>query len=244
MGFGILFIGYLISFVFTMTRLYVFTDLASALLIVYALTKLAPYGKHFKYSLYGAYGLAAVGFMELMSFTISIFELFPDFLVVFDNITGYIKIGVVLAFHFLLFVAIRKIAIETGVSKIRDRSVTSIVVTFFYYALVIIFSLDIPAVSEATKYFSFPVMLIGIIWIIINAALIFSCYMWICAEGDEDMESPAVNIPFLNSINQKLDKFETVTRKNKNKIDDDSDDSKKTRAYKYNHSKNKKKKKH
>ena len=30
-------------------------------------------------------------------------------------------------------------------------------------------------------------MLLGILCILINATLIFGCYMWICLEGDEDM---------------------------------------------------------
>jgi hypothetical protein len=62
-----------------------------------------------------------------------------------------------------------------------------------YYAVMIIISLPFPFIQDVYKYlevnlsFTLVLFIFNYLWRFLNLALIFSCYMWICQEGDEDM---------------------------------------------------------
>ncbi len=78
---------------------------------------------------------------------------------------------------------------QTGLDRLRKKSVRCMVYTVILFfvehalsSLLEMFGAD-PAAWRAPAF----EMLAGAIYILVNVSLIFSCYMWICLEGDEDM---------------------------------------------------------
>ena len=48
MGFGLLILGYFLTFAFTISQAYFFADVIGALVLLYAFTKLSEYNLHFR----------------------------------------------------------------------------------------------------------------------------------------------------------------------------------------------------
>ena len=62
--------------------------------------------------------------------------------------------------------------------------------------------------GKIVVYSTLPVLLVGLVVHFLNAKLIFSCYMWICPEGDEQMERGESRIGLINRIQKKTDAME------------------------------------
>ena len=61
----------------------------------------------------------------------------------------------------------------------------------------------------------FPFLLFGFVYLILQAKLIFSFYMWICPEDDVEMNRRPSKIGMINALNRISDKIDdrTVERK-------------------------------
>ena len=109
---------------------------------------------------------------------------------------AYVFEAMMIVFNLLLLVAIYKIAEETEVMSIKAKAKRNIIIMMFYYALTIVFSLPFDFIKNTftylsvNYYFNLVLFLISYLWRFLNLALIFSCYMWICKEGDEAMPAP------------------------------------------------------
>jgi hypothetical protein len=198
MGFGLLFIGYLLAFAFSVANVYMFFDVVGSLIMAYALMKLSPHAKFFKAAAALAAGLAALG---VALFIIGLAA--PDAEALLD-VMSYVKAAAVLAFHVLLMLGIKDIAGYTELPAIGRKALRNLIIGCIYIAL----SVVIPFTGDGAQYFYLPVLLYGYVWIIMNAALIYSCYMRICLEGDEDMEPKPSKYKIVNDIREKLDKAE------------------------------------
>ena len=94
-----------------------------------------------------------------------------------------------LIFSLCLLYSLYLISAQTGVEKLRKKSIRLALYTafFFFGEHFLPNLLALANVSlEASKIAGIQ-MLLNICCILINATLIFGCYMWICLEGDEDM---------------------------------------------------------
>jgi len=94
-----------------------------------------------------------------------------------------------LFFSLCLLYSLYLISAQTGVEKLRKKSIRLAIYTaLFFFAEHFLPSLlpRVGIVLDAAKISGLQ-MLLNIACILINATLIFGCYMWICLEGDEDM---------------------------------------------------------
>ena len=94
-----------------------------------------------------------------------------------------------LIFSLCLLYSLCLISAQTGVEKLRKKSIRLAIYTVcFFFAEHFLPSLlpRFGVVLDASKISGLQ-MLLGICCILINATLIFGCYMWICLEGDEEM---------------------------------------------------------
>lgn len=101
--------------------------------------------------------------------------------------TGYTAL---LAFYnILLLTAIKKIARETELKSLEARAMRNTVLAILYYAALLFSYLPFDFVKNVSSHPTYKVtlFLFGYIWQALNFVLIFSCYMWICRQGDEDM---------------------------------------------------------
>ena len=96
-------------------------------------------------------------------------------------------------YHILLFVAIYKISEDVEMRSIKIKAQRNMIMGVIYFMVGIMFKLPIPVVQKIvtllkTRYAAGAIFyLYGYVWLFLNLAVIFSCYMWICAQGDEDM---------------------------------------------------------
>ena len=206
MGFGWLFIGSVIGINFVYNG---FTDIISFLFILYALLLLSRHNKYFKSSLYAIIPLCIAGLCFF------VFELLTmlDISVVSDKELIYSYYAVLssllkLVYTALLLKGIEKLAFELDIPSIRVRAFRNRLFIYLYYVLQICTELNGDAFAKFAPYAVLPVMLFGLVCLILNAILFYSCYMWICLEGEEAMEPKESRFTFLNRLHKTESKIE------------------------------------
>ena len=219
MGFGILFLGYLITYVGSMTPVYAFTQIFGVLVMLYALSKLARHNTNFTVT----FGITLAYLVQSVYTVVGYFMAWED-AGVLRAIEQYTGIAIVFLFHVGLMLAIRDIAVFTSLPKLKTRAIRNIITTVAYCLLTVLPHLGLITNATVAQYVTIASYLLGIIWLVLNAALIFSCYLWICLEGEENMDKSPLNIPFLNTVNaamnRSIDKLaERRAEKNREYID-------------------------
>ena len=206
MGFGCLFFGYIIGINFVYNG---FTDIISFLFILYALLLLSRHNKYFKSSLYAIIPLCIAG---LCYFVFELFSLFD--IMSFSNtelIHSYYAILssiLKLVYTFLLLKGIETLTLELDIPHLRIKAFRNRLFICLFYVLNIMTQLQSDGLAKFAFYAFIPVMLFGIVCHILNALLFYSCYMWICLEGDEDMEQKESRFAFLNRLRRKESEIE------------------------------------
>lgn len=198
MGFGILVVGYFITFIMSMTLYGWAIRLVGYIIMASACMKLKEYFPHFKYSilvlallvLSGAAD-AAIEISKLVGFS-------PAWLSQAAVINGYARFVLQLAFHFALLISVSFAAGSVDLPDKRISAVTDIVAVSFS-SFMYILSLTYPSIGSVA-------VLVSLAANIMVMVLLFGCYMRICPEGDEDMPRHKSNIPFIDKINDSLEK--------------------------------------
>ena len=189
MGFGTLLIGYLFSLNFV-SKQGIFFGISS-LIMLYAMTRLYTYNHGFRYAFYTAIPMSIVAVLSFVMEVLSLFcqgrnialtwclTVHPIFMAFF---TYYILTGII------------EMAKEVGIIQIMQRATVQRFLGFIFYVPFIFLNFSNSNVSDSVVYFRFIVITYiilsacGIIYMLMNAKLIFSCYMWICMPKDVDME--------------------------------------------------------
>lgn len=198
MGFGLLFVGYFISYVMS----YVFIPkLLGCLVMLAGVFKLSEYEIKFKkcvpvlgaMSIASSYMLARSAF-EYFGLESAIFgELTVNVVSLAEELLGFI-------FHVFLLMAISKIARDTGLDKLCFRAMRNLVIIAVAEVAYVTVSL-IPKNSDTVTQVLFWIALgLRLIWIVLNLSLLVSCYRMICDESDADMPDREVNIPIIKQM--------------------------------------------
>ncbi len=190
MGFGLLFIGYLFFFCFPYKgTLDLPPDLLGFVIAYIGIRNLADYGC----------GWENLKKYFIVIFPASILNLILQILNLFGilreirEIWFYSYEALIIVFNVLLLVAIYNIAKDTEVKSIQAKAKRNIILILAYYAIMFVVSLPLPIVQEIYKHleknysFTLVLFLYNYLWRFMNLTLIFSCYMWICQDGDQDM---------------------------------------------------------
>ncbi|MBQ5800748.1 MAG: hypothetical protein IIW20_02585 [Clostridia bacterium] len=207
MGFGTLFVGYLIGMNFAYQG---FTDIISYCFIFYALLLLFRHNSYFKKSFYAIIPLCVSGLLyfvfELINFLGIRHGLDTTLINSYYSILSAILKLVYTAF---LLKGIEVLSNELDIQTIRVKAFRNRLFTYLYYALLVFVELSHDGrLASFARYAFLPVMLFGFVVLILNAALFYSSYMWICLEGDEDMERKESSIGFIRNMQKKTDSFE------------------------------------
>lgn len=213
MGFGILFIGYFITYVLSMNTVGVVFRILGYAIMCKATLKLSEYDVKFKTSAYLSLSLV---FINALGATLELVSFLYDNMVISSNpfsgvrwdiVTLYVEPLVVLAFHILLLLAIRSIAKDTDMPKIVASAGRNIFFIGLYYLLSFLRYLLPPAILESyNENMSLPMVLLYLVWIFFNHALLISCYSHICDEADFEMTPKRSRIAFLNKYMDALEK--------------------------------------
>lgn len=197
MGYGLVLIGYALTF-FTSLTLYgwIFRLLGYAAM-AYGLYKLKDYFPFYKLSLFAVMALALTGVCEAGA---EIFSAFGGEVELFQTMVFYTRDALVLVFHVLFLIATYIAFGVVGMTDKKVNAVTDICAVLLGYVFYILAALKIVEASVA--------LLVQIIWTVMVFFLIFSCYMRICPEGDESMPRRESKIPFVNKFAEALEKRE------------------------------------
>ena len=184
MGFGILFLGYFLTLNFEFKGINIPPDFLGYIFMMVACSKLTPYSNNFKYTLRCLIPLtvlsAGLTTMEVMA-AISPNLAFPYIADIMN-----IKYLLMMVLHYLLLKALMDISRDVGRYKITDKCRRNIIISIVMIVLVVLLTLPIPfPFKDSIAWIATIVLLNGMV--LLNSVQIFSCYMWICYEGDEDM---------------------------------------------------------
>ncbi len=200
MGFGVLFIGYFITFLGALSAIALpiapFTYVVGSALIIYSLKNLIYQNKLFLVSMIASALLELVSIPTLvLNFTspeTSIYQVFA---------TAQVVIAFVL--HVSLLLAIFIISRELKITKIQARAIVNLAVS----ALALLFAILSLTLAEPLNQRFFLVAICScVIFVIFTLGAIFRCYANICYEGDENMQGETTGIAPLDFLNRLLNK--------------------------------------
>ncbi|MBQ8351784.1 MAG: hypothetical protein IJY20_07065 [Clostridia bacterium] len=216
MGFGYLFLGYLVSLNFL-----VYSPLTTPIAVVLMLRGMLSLSR-FNRPLKEAYiilwptlvvSLAAF-FLELARMLSLISQ------ARFAAINAWLSVMMPLAmllFTWRMLCGIASLAKETELPKLVYRARRNLIFTAIAYLAYLFFSLPFEAdwYAAATVHAFVPILLCRLAAMILNAMLIYACYMWICMPEDLEMERKKTGIAFLDELNEKMDKREEEAQEKK-----------------------------
>lgn len=241
MGFGILFIGYFITYVMSMNPIGVVFRILGYALICKATANLSEYDGKFKMAGYMSLSLALLNtFSAVIKLTSFLYDNMvlasnPFSGMIGDIVALYVEPVAVLVFHIFLLLAIRSIAKDTEVSKIVMGASRNIFFIGLYYLLSFVKYILPPSIEQSyNENMALPMLLLYLVWIFLNHALLLSCYAHICDEADVEMTPTRSRFAILNKFMDKL----TVKREHRREADEKY---KRDRLEKLNNKKNKKK---
>ena len=214
MGWGLLFLGYLLKFILGLNPLFdVILTLPACILMLLGLKKLDLYCRTFRYAMWCVALVAAVTVGSLIGALVAPVSALPsaqaplvDWLryaaraSATDWVTLAEMVAVVL-FHAALALGVKDIATRVGVQKNAVRAMRNLVVVGLYAV-----SLVLAKAAPATAGVMMPTtMLIRLVFAVCNGVLLYSCYMRIApAEETEQLRKPS-RIAWVNRLRDAYD---------------------------------------
>ncbi len=198
MGFGTLVVGYFVTFIMSMTLYGWAIRLVGYFIMASACIKLKEYFPHFRYSILVLTLLVISGGVDSVLEISRLVGLGFSWIEQVSVINGYARFVLQLAFHFALLISVSFAAGEVELPEKRISAVTDIIAISFS-SFMYILSLTHPALGNVSVF-------IGLIANIMVMVLLFGCYMRICPEGDEDMPRRTSKVPFIDKINDSLER--------------------------------------
>ncbi len=216
MGFGYLFLGYLIAYVLYFT-VQAFGVGGLALLIGYGtmllgLVGLTRYQRSFAIAKWLCLPLIVLALYRLANDlgTMFLWDL-PIFHVTVVTVLSWIEFALAMLFQFAILYGVREIATEVELGHIATKAVRNAIFVVLY-TLVYLFS-KVVFVNNATVfgYLQFPLVLTELVYILFNLLLLVSCTKNICAEGQEDVPQTPHRFEWLNRLDRS---YERTRQKN------------------------------
>ena len=189
MGFGVMFFGVFFFASANVNGFDVLPDLVGYVLILYGIKCASKYCKNFSTArIAGFVGLAASVAVFLAQGIELLGSVIPtSVLRVIETANASVKI----VFIMILLFAIFGLAKETGAEKTQRRSLMAlIVVPVFWLANIVggvVNYIGVVSDEDVLKKILTAALICEIVYVIVAATGVFSAYMWICVEGDEDM---------------------------------------------------------
>lgn len=204
MGFGLMFIGYIIAFAGSVVpQISALTFILGSGIILLSLKKLIYENKLFIVALVFAFLLEV---SSIISLGIELFFVPNTVSVVF----GYIANASSFLLNLFLMLAIFVLAKDVEVNNVKILSlVSSSLVGASSISYILCQAIRLDYVLERLYVVHF---IMSIAYIVLSAITIFNAYARICYEGDENMQRETSGIPIFDALNKLFDK--AFTRKN------------------------------
>ena len=203
MGFGYLFIGYLLAFLLQSTLAGLGWG-AVALLLGYGvmlggLLMLQRFHDSFSWAKWMLVPMTVAALYDLLS---SFDDLFLWNLPIFEGgwtiAYQWITLTLITLFNFALLYAIAQLAREVELGHIATKAIRNMIFVGLFALLQAIATLPIP--ETVKHYLALPIVALDLVWIICNLLLLVSCAKNICPAGDEDQPAKPYRWEFLNRM--------------------------------------------
>ncbi len=221
MGLGLLFIGYLLVSVFTLAPSYFITDLIGAYVMTEALGKLRPHAERFRYALIFCYLLFAVAAVQCGYYAL-LYVGIIDGAALLENAIEIARLAAMFAYTVSMLLALAQLSSSVGDEKLAYKCRRNMWFYCVYYFFLISLSLDFDFLEAYISAFSAFAFLLKFVCAILICANVYSCYMWICLEGDHDMEKekkPSRVLEFFGKV--KSGGNDDVTREDIKRLSED-----------------------
>ncbi len=213
MGFGVLFLGYSIASIFSMLGSYAFIGMLIGYFIMFcALGELRKYAPTFLYAIISCILMILCSFFETFVGIDSLLGL--QILHGADTVKWIFEIAefvIGMAFNFALLYGIADLARRVEFDDIRTKAYRNMFFVGIYAAFQLFLFLPIGIVQDDKAFLYTLLLLLMIIYTVVNLALIFKCYAFICPQGDEDMPRKPSRFEFVNKWRAKNDAKEQET---------------------------------
>lgn len=203
MGFGLLFTGYLLTFLMYMSLWAMYGwafRIVGYTVMAYACLKLREYFPKFNYVYYCLFGLWLTGAAETVCGIWSFFTPEAPWIAAVTTYVEYVTVPLVLVFHVFLLSAVSRASEEVGLDDKRTSAITALIFIFIGFVTRVL-----ALIGAVPMGLSILVQLVGTVFVLV---LLFGCYMRICPAGDEDMPRKKSRFGFVNRFADALDKKE------------------------------------
>ena len=203
MGFGWLFLGYVVSFLLSavgaMLNIKFLVCLLGYVLILRGVWELCKYNQAFRAPLAVVLLLIPVTVYEMLAEWGGVFAWNLPFLSErAEAVMGWVDFALTVIFHFAGYYAIAVIAKSVDLSRTVQSAVFDSVIGVGYVTLLLICRLILS--ESAAAYFSAPLTAFLLFWRICDVCLLASCCKNICPAGDEDVAPRRYRLEFLNRM--------------------------------------------
>ena len=212
MGFGLLLVGYVISYLLTIgLGEYAFAGLIIGHFMMYlALGELKKYSPAFKYAYVCSVLLILCAAFECVMGIDSMISLgLPAVAQSVANVMDTVRFALDLCFNLAFLYGIIDLSVRVDYLETKYKAYRNLVFVGLFYAFQTIVSLISRNPGETyEKYASFMmtvVLLLKLIFVFFNIGLIFKCYAFICPSDDVEMKRKPSRFEFINKIRAKTD---------------------------------------
>ena len=209
MGFGYLFVGYILTFNFVGYNAY--SDVFSTALMLLGLSALSAYGKNFKKAFYTGIPLLLLHAVTFFLAVASLLELLQptDALAAWLSVMSLILRGIFISFALL---GVADISRETDIPVLRLRALRNLFLYLPFVVLGILLETNtFSALTGVLRVLLMFYMLFGLLVTFLIAKSLYEAYIWICLEGEEGMERKESRFSFINRLNALSDKMDERT---------------------------------
>ncbi len=211
MGFGLLLIGYAITFLLTVgLGNYLFAGmLVGGFVMFLGISELKKYSPVFLYALIADILIILCSFYETAAFFDSLFLLETGIsddglLLVFD----WIEFALNFIFGIAMLYGIADLSRRVEYSPTREKAIRNMVFVAIVNAFELMTLIPDSIFSKDRAFFLTLVLIIRVFCALLNIFLIFKCYAMICPEGEESMERKPSRFKFMNEMRAKQDERE------------------------------------
>lgn len=220
MGFGYLLLGYLITYLISITAGAVgigsLALLAGSALMFWGLHNLCRFNTSFVPAKWLTLPLFALGLCRLWQDVAKAWFLWEGKTAdVMTAVVTWASFAATLLFHFAMLYAIRVLALEVELKKLASHAMYNTLAVGIWGALFLL--CNMPSVGESVlPYLGFSMSLFNFVYMISNIVLLLRCAKNICAEGDEEVPLKPSRFAWVNRIsesyNKTMDKLKANSR--------------------------------
>lgn len=196
MGFGYLFLGYLL---FLNPVYSAYTDLFACLIQGIGIWMLARYNRGFSLARCALVPLTAAAALAFLCRILEFCGKAAAFTSAAKTPLALTQYGLEMLYLLFLLSGVQMIAAETSLDKLAARASRWRIFALVYYSALFL-TVSALGGSLAGHLLGAAVYLVGLVYPFFIAAILWTCYMRICLEGDEDMPEKPLRFAWANRL--------------------------------------------